>query len=158
MPLEVGAKAPDFELYDTEKKKVTLKEILGEKTVLAFFPGAFTSVCTTEMCGLRDHLADFNELGGRVYGISVDGPAANRAFAELNRLGYPVLSDFTRETSKKYCGLHEDFWGISGYSVAKRSIFVLDKSGTVIYRWISDNPGELPNYDDINDALHRSNS
>lgn len=153
MPLQKGQSAPDFILYDTDKKSVTLKDILGKKAVLAFFPGAFTSGCTKEMCTFRDQLGEFNKLGGRVYGICVDGPAANKAFAEQNNLNFPVLSDFSRETSKKYGGVHEDFWGITGYDVAKRSVFMIDDKGKVIYSWVTDNPGDQPPFDEIQNAM-----
>jgi len=155
MPLGKGDTAPDFVLYDTNKEKVTLQNVLGKKAVLAFFPGAFTGGCTSEMCMFRDQLSKLNELGAQVYGICVDGPAANKAFAEHNNLNFPILSDFSREVSKKYGGVHEDFWGIKGYDAAKRSVFVLDKDGTVIYSWITDNPGELPNYDEIREVLRQ---
>jgi len=154
MSLQEGEKAPDFELYDTNKMKVTLKDVLGKKAVLAFFPGAFTSGCTKEMCTFRDQLSEFNRLGGQVYGISVDGPAANKAFTEQYKLNFPVLSDFSRNASRKYGGVHEDFWRVKGYAVAKRSVFVLDETGTVVYSWVTDNPGDQPNFDEIRNALH----
>lgn len=153
MGLKNGDPAPDFRLYDTEKKPVTLQRLLGKKAVLAFFPGAFTSGCTKEMCTFRDQLEEFNSLGAQVFGISVDGPAANKAFAEQNGLNFPILSDFTRDVSRKYGGVHEDFWGIEGYSVSKRAVYILNEDGTVIYSWVTDNPGELPNFEEIKNAL-----
>jgi glutaredoxin-dependent peroxiredoxin len=156
MALQKGDKAPEFLLYNTEKKPITLQDILGGKIVLAFFPGAFTGVCTKEMCTFRDNFAQFIDLGGNVYGISVDGPAANYGFTTHNSLNFPILSDFTREVSKIYCGVHEDFWGVKGYSVAKRSVFVIDRQGVISYAWITDNPGELPDFDAIKNALKNS--
>lgn len=153
MPLQTGDSAPDFTLYDTDKKAVTLKDVLGKKAILAFFPGAFTGGCTKEMCAFRDQLSLFNQLGGQIYGICVDGPAANKAFAEHNKLNFPVLSDFSREVSRKYGGVHEDFWGIKGYEAAKRAVFVLDENGIVIYSWITDNPGNEPDYQEVRAAL-----
>lgn len=153
MALKKGDEAPDFTLYDTEKKAVGLKDLLGAKSVLAFFPGAFTSGCTKEMCTFRDQMSEFNRLGSRVYGICVDGPAANKAFTEQHELNFPVLSDFSRDVSRKYGGVHEDFWGIKGYETSKRSVFVLDKNGTVLYAWITDNPGDQPNLEEIRNAL-----
>ncbi|MBI4535142.1 MAG: peroxiredoxin [Ignavibacteriae bacterium] len=153
MPLKVGDKAPDFTLHDTEKKQRKLSEFLGKKVVVAFFPGAFTGVCTNEMCALRD---SFGELGGintNVVAISVDAPAANKAFAETHRLGFPLLSDYTREVSKQYCGIYPDFGGLPGLTAAKRSVFVLDPSGTVRYAWITENPGTEPNYDEVKKAV-----
>lgn len=150
MAIKVGDKAPDFTLYDTDKKSRSLKEFFGKKTVLAFYPGAFTGVCTKEFCTLRDSLASLEALNAQIVGVSIDSPFANKAFAEKNGLSFPLLSDFNRVVSKTYCGLFENFAGLTGYVVANRSVFVLDAHGTVRYVWISDNPGVEPNYEEIN--------
>ena len=102
MAIAVGAKAPDFTLYDTEKKERKLSEFLGKKTILAFYPGAFTGVCTKEMCQFRDSLANFNTMNAQVVGISVDSPFANKGFADANKLTFPLLSDFTRAVSTQW--------------------------------------------------------
>ena len=153
MPLKVGDKAPDFTLVDTERKQQSLAGLAGAKTVIAFFPGAFTGTCTKEMCALRDSLSTLNSLNASVIAISVDSPFANKAFAEHNRLVFPVLSDFTRQVSKQYTGLHPDFAGLPGLETAKRSVFVLDAQRTVKYAWISENPGVEPDYEAITKAL-----
>jgi len=153
MPLKPGDKAPEFTLFDFDKKPRSLKEFLSKKTVLAFYPGAFTGVCTKEMCSLRDSLAKLNEMNAQVVGISVDAPAANKAFAANNNLQFPLLSDYTRAVSNQYCGVHNDFGGLTGYSAAKRSVFVLDKDGTVKFAWISENPGVEPDYNEITRAV-----
>ncbi|MBI5475588.1 MAG: peroxiredoxin [Ignavibacteriales bacterium] len=154
MALTIGAKAPDFKLLDTERKERSLSEFLVRKTLLAFYPGAFTGVCTKEMCAFRDAMANFNNLDAQVVGISVDGPFANKAFAEQNKLTFPLLSDYTAEISKKFGGIHEDFAGMKGYNASKRAVFVLDKNGIVKYAWISDNPGVEPPYEEINKSLN----
>jgi peroxiredoxin len=153
MALRIGDKAPDFTLMDTEKKPRSLKELMGKKTVVAFYPGAFTGVCTREMCTLRDSI---HELGGsaNVIGISVDSPFANKGFADQHRLGFPLLSDYTREVSRQYCGLYDGFAGLPGYTAAKRSVFVLDSKGIVRYAWISENPGAEPDYDAVKKAIN----
>lgn len=153
MSVKVGEKAPDFELPDAERKMRKLSDFYGKKLVLAFFPGAFTSVCTREMCSFRDSLAKFNELKAQVIGISVNDPFSNGGFAERNMLTFPLLSDYNREVIRLYDIELKDFAGLKGYSVAKRSVFVLDKDGVVRYRWISDNPGIEPNYKEIEQAL-----
>jgi glutaredoxin-dependent peroxiredoxin len=153
MPVKIGEKAPDFTLSDTEKAQRSLKDFAGAKTVVAFFPGAFTGVCTKEMCALRDSLAEFNALKAAVVGISVDSPFANKAFASQNRLTFPLLSDYSRSVSKLYGGVHDDFAGLKGYAAAKRSVFVVDAGGVVTYAWISENPGVEPPYDEIRKAL-----
>lgn len=153
MGLTVGSKAPQFTLVDTDKIPRSLNEFLGRKTVLAFYPGAFTGACTKEMCAFRDSLANLTALNAQIVGISVDSPFANKGFAERNGLTFPLLSDYTREVAKQYAGVYEDFGGLKGYSAAKRAVYVLDASGTVKYAWVSDIPGVEPNYEEINKAL-----
>jgi peroxiredoxin len=153
MAINVGDKAAVFTLNDTEKKQRSLTEFLGKKTVLAFFPGAFTGVCTKEMCALRDSMSRFNTMDAQVVGISVDSPFANKAFATQNNLQFPLLSDYGRETIRLYGIELNNFAGLQGYVAAKRSIFVLDKAGIVRYSWITDNPGVEPAYDEISKAL-----
>jgi peroxiredoxin len=153
MALKKGDKAPAFTLYDTEKKSRSLGEFLGRKTVLAFYPGAFTGVCTKEMCTFRDSLSTLGSLNAQVVGISIDSPFANRAFAEQNKLTYPLLSDFSLEVSRSYGGLQENFSGLKSYTVSKRAVFVLDSGGVVQYAWITDNPGVEPPYSEIEKAL-----
>ncbi len=153
MAVKVGDKAPGFTMMDTDKKSRSLNEFLGKKTVLAFFPGAFTGVCTKEMCTFRDSMSNFNSLDAQVVGISVDGPFANKAFATQNNLQFPLLSDYSREVVNLYGIPLNDFAGLQGYTAAKRAIFVLDKKGTVQYSWITENPGVEPKYDEISKAL-----
>ena len=153
MALKVGDKAPEFTLFDTEKKQRSLKEFLGKKTLIAFFPGAFTGVCTKEMCTFRDSLSALTGMNAQVVAVSVDSPYANKGFSERNSLTFPLLSDYTRDVSIKYCGLTNDFGGLPGYTASKRSVFLLDPAGTVKYVWISDNPGVEPNYDEVKKAL-----
>lgn len=153
MSLTVGSKAPDFTLVDTDRKPRSLKEFLGKKTVLAFYPGAFTGVCTKEMCSLRDSMANFNQLGAQVVGISVDAPAANKGFADVNKLTFPLLSDHTREVSKNYAGIYQDFGGVAGLTTSKRAVFILDANGTVKYAWITETPGQEPDYEAVKKAL-----
>jgi peroxiredoxin len=153
MAINVGSKAPEFALFDTNIKSRSLSEFLGKKVVLVFFPGAFTGVCTKELCAFRDAMSNFNNLNAQVIGISVDAPFANKAFATQNNLQFPLLSDYTREVSKQYGGVHEDFAGMKGYSASKRAVFIIDANGTVKYAWVSENPGVEPDYNAITQAL-----
>ena len=153
MALQKGDRAPAFALYDTEKKSRSLGEFLGRKTVIAFYPGAFTGVCTKEMCSFRDSLASLGSLNAQVVGISGDSPFANKAFAEQNKLTFPLLSDFSLEVSKSYAGIYEEFAGLKLYKASKRAVFVLDSAGIVQYTWVTDNPGVEPPYSDIEKAL-----
>lgn len=155
MSIELGQKPPDFQLPDQDRKQRTLGDFSGKKVVLAFFPGAFTSVCTKEMCTFRDSMSALNSLNAQVVGISVNDPFTNKAFAEANKLQFPILSDYARETVRKFEVFHEDFAGLKGYTVAKRSIFVLDDKGAVRYRWVSEDPGKQPDYDEIEKTLSR---
>jgi peroxiredoxin len=151
--IKVGDKAPGFTLLDTDLKKRSLSEFLGRKVVIAFFVGAFTSVCTKEMCAFRDSMARLIDLKAQVIGISVNDPFANKGFAEKNMLPFPILSDYRRETIKTYGIESPDFAGLRGYTVAKRSIFILDKNGTVRYVWITEDPTVEPDYGEIENAL-----
>jgi len=153
LPAEEGKKAPDFSLPDQDRRKRTLEDFSGKKTVLAFFPGAFTSVCTKEMCTFRDSIQTLSSLNAQVVGISVNDPFTNKAFAEANSLQFPILSDYARETVRRFNVFHEDFAGLVGYTVAKRSVFVLDGDGIVRYKWVSDDPGKQPDYDAIKKVL-----
>ncbi len=150
---QVGEKAPDFTLIDTNMKPRNLKEFLGQKVVLAFFVGAFTNVCTKEMCAFRDSMARLIDLKAQIVGISVNDPFSNNAFAEKNQLTFPILSDVNREVIRLYNLEAPDFAGIKGYSVAKRSIFVLDRQEFVRYIWISEDSAVEPNYEKIEKVL-----
>jgi len=151
----VGEKAPDFTLPDTDRKPRKLSEFLGKKLVLAFFPGAFTSVCTKEMCTFRDSLTKLSELKAQVVAVSVNDPWSNKGFAERNMLTFPLLSDYNREVVRLYGIELKDFAELKGYNVAKRSVFILDQNGVVRYRWVSEEPGVEPNYREIEDALSK---
>jgi peroxiredoxin len=153
--VNVGDRAPDFILSDTHRRPWRLRDFLGKKLVLAFFPGAFTSVCTKEMCTFRDSMTKLNELKAQVVGISVNDPFSNKAFAEKNMLNFPLLSDYNREVAKLYGTELKDFVGLKGYTVAKRSVFILDKNGVVRYKWVSEDPGTEPNYKEIITTLNQ---
>jgi peroxiredoxin len=153
--IKVGDKAPDFSLPDTDLKPRKLKEFLGSKVVLAFFVGAFTSVCTKEMCAFRDSMARLIDLKAQVVGVSVNDPFSNKAFAEKNRLTFPILSDYNRQVIKTYGVETPDFGGLKGYTVAKRSIFILDKNGVVRYVWTTEDPTIEPDYREIENALEK---
>lgn len=153
--VKVGDKAPDFTLTDTELKPRSLKEFLGDKTVIAFFVGAFTSVCTKEMCAFRDSMARLIDLKAQIVGIAVTDPFSNKAFAEKNRLTFPILSDFKRDVIRTYGIELPNFAGLTGYTTAKRAIFILDKGGIVRYAWLTDNPAVEPNYSEIEAFLEK---
>ena len=152
----IGDKAPDFELPDPDMKPRKLSDLRGKKTILAFFPAAESPVCTAEMCALRDSLDQLRDLGANIVGISVDGPFANKFFTQNRHLNFPVLSDYKRDVIKKYGIVMKDLAALKDYNAAKRSVFLLDENGKVIYRWVSDNPLVEPNYNEIKDALKKA--
>ena len=157
MAAEVGQAAPEFTLYDTDRNQRSLSEFKGKNVVLAFFPGAFTGVCTTEMCTLRDQIDQFNSMNAQVIGITVDGPFAQKAWTDQNNVNYPFLSDFSREVVNKYGVAFQNLAGVEGYVVANRAVLVLDQDGVVRYRWVAPNPGTEPNYDEVKAAVSSLN-
>ena len=151
--LNVNDVAPDFTLKNTSKEDVSLSQFSEKTVVLAFYPGAYTGVCDTEMCTLQDNLKAFNELEATVLGISVDSPWANGGFSKQYNLEFDLLSDFNREVVKKYDVLFEGLGGIEGYTCANRSVYIL-QSGVIKYAWeASPNPGVEPDYDEIKSTL-----
>lgn len=153
--VEIGKKAPDFELPDMNMKTHKLSDYRGQKVVLAFFPAAESPVCSVEMCNFRDSNQELSAIGAQVIGISVDGPFANKMFAQNRQLNFPVLSDYKRETIRKYGVVMKDLASLKDYDAAKRSIFVLNSDGIIVYKWISDNPMVEPNYDEIKSSLQK---
>lgn len=151
-----GDAAPDFtapmRTPDGEITEITLSDALDDgPVVLAFFPGAFTSVCTGEMRTFRDRLDEIDAAGAALYGVSIDSPFSLGEFADQNELNFPLVGDTNKEVIDAY-DVVMDFeeLGISG--VAKRSVFVIDEDGTVTYAWVSDDPGVEPDYDEVETA------
>ena len=150
-----GDSAPDFTapLANGDVGSFTLSDHLNEAPlVLAFFPGAFTSVCTHEMNAFQDNLGSFEEAGATVYGISVDSPFALNEFREKLGLEFDLISDAEKELVDAY-DVSMNFDDLGVYDVAKRSVFVLDEEGVVQYAWVSDDPGVEPDYDEVLEAV-----
>jgi peroxiredoxin len=157
MTLNVGDQAPNFELVDTELKMRTLDEFKGKKIILSFFVAASSPVCETEMCTFRDSWDELSKLGAQVIAISNDGPFANKAFAEKNNLKFPILGDYKSKTIRDYDVLMPHLLHVKDYDAAKRSIFIVDENGEIVYKWVSDNPLVEPNYQEIKDFLSKGN-
>jgi len=157
MTLNVGDQAPNFELVDTELKMRTLDEFKGKKIILSFFVAASSPVCETEMCTFRDSWDELSKLGAQVIAISNDGPFANKAFAEKNNLKFPILGDYKSKTIRDYDVLMPHLLHVKDYDAAKRSIFIVDENGEIVYKWVSDNPLVEPNYQEIKDFLSKRN-
>jgi len=148
MAIQIGQTAPDFTLRDTEKNKVTLSEQKGKNVVLLFFPLAFTSTCTKELCMTRDNIATYNVLDAVVYGISVDSLFALGKFREEQNLNFALLSDFNKAASTAYDTIYEH-WYNDMDGVSKRSAFVIDKEGIVRYAEVLENASDIPNFDAV---------
>lgn len=151
MPVK-GNAAPDFSLFDSEKNKVALSDFKGKNVLLLFFPQAFTSVCTKELCAVRDDIARYSNANAAVLGISVDSVFTLKKFKEEQAYNFTLLSDFNKEVSALYETLYTD-WILDMKGVSKRSAFVIDKNGTVQFAQVLDNAGEVPDFDTINTLL-----
>ncbi len=152
MAIEVGQTAPDFTLRDTLKNKVTLSEQRGKNVLLLFFPLAFTSTCTKELCMTRDNLSVYNDLNATVYGISVDSLFSLGRYKEDQQLNFTLLSDFNKVVSTAYGSIY-DHWFNDMDGVSKRSAFVIDKDGIVRYAEVLENASDIPDFDAILDCL-----
>ena len=143
MALQKGSKAPAFTLTADDKSNVSLGDYEGRNVVLLFFPLAFTSVCTTELCTMRDDMAQYQDLNAEVLAVSVDSPFTLEEFKRQQNLPFPLLSDFNKEVSRAYDALYEDFV-LNMKGVSKRAAFVIDGKGKIRYAEVLDNAGELP--------------
>jgi len=159
MSIEVGHPAPDFSLYNTEQKEISLKDLTSKSNVvLLFFPLAFTGVCTKELCSARDDIGKYQKLNATIVGISVDSIFTLGKFREEQKLPFDLLSDFNKDVSNKYNSLYEQFplFGLKG--VTKRSAFVINKQGIIKYAQILDDPGNLPDFNQIKQTLEQINN
>lgn len=156
MALQIGQLAPSFALFNSEKTKVSLSDFNGKNVLLLFFPQAFTGVCTTELCTIRDGISFYNNTNAQVLGISVDSVFTLEQFKQQQELNFPLLSDFNKEVSTAYDSIYLD-WIFDMKGVSKRSAFVIDGNGVIQYAEVLDNPGELPNFEAIQAALNGLN-
>lgn len=153
MDIIKGQQAPGFTLYDTDKNKIALEDYKGKNVLLLFFPLAFTSVCTAELCSVRDNIALYNNADATVFGISVDSAFTLKKFKEEQGLNFALLSDFNKTASKAYNVLYEIFPALEMEGVSKRAAFVIDKTGVIQYAEICASPGDMPNFAAINATL-----
>lgn len=155
--LKIGDKAPTFKLFSSDKQEVSLETYKGKNVVVLFFPLAFTSVCTAELCSVRDDIANYQHLNAEVIGISVDSPATLAKFKEAEGYNFTLLSDFNKEVSAAYGSMYETFaWGLKG--VSKRSAFVIDGEGTIQYAEVLENAGDVPNLTAVKETLAKLNT
>lgn len=148
MSLTIGQPAPQFILISDDIKPVSLADFKGKKVVIHFFPLAFTGVCTTQLCTMRDSFGYYDGLNAQILGISVDSPFTLAKFKAENHYQFPLLSDFNKETAAAYGALYDEFvMGLKG--VAKRAAFVLDENHQVVYAEVLESAGDLPDFEAI---------
>jgi peroxiredoxin len=152
MAVEVGTKAPDFTLPNQDREAVTLSDqIKSGPVVLAFMPAAFSGTCTKEMCTFRDSVGELKKVSANVIGITVDTFFALKAWADAEKLGFTLLSDFNKDVIRQYGVFNEDMIGLKG--IAKRAVFVIDKTGTVRHREVIEDARNEPDYAKVHQAL-----
>jgi glutaredoxin-dependent peroxiredoxin len=148
MALAIGQKAPNFTLFSSDLKEVSLSDYAGKKVVIHFFPMAFTGVCTTQLCTMRDIFGYYEGLGAEVLGISVDSPFTLAKFKEDNTYQFPLLSDFNKEVSQAYGAYYDEFvFNLKG--VSKRAAFVVNENQEIIYAEVLESAGDLPDFNAI---------
>ena len=152
MKIGIGDKAPEFSLYNSEKNKVSLADYKGKNVLLLFFPQAFTSVCTKELCGIRDNIALYNNMNAVVFGISVDSVFTLKKFKEDQGYNFDLLSDFNKEVSNAYDTIYQE-WKLEMRGVSKRSAFLIDKEGVIRYAEILENASDVPDIAAIEKTL-----
>lgn len=154
--LQPGQKAPPFTLFNSDKNEVSLSDFGEKNVVILFFPMAFTSVCTAELCEMRDDISTYAALNAVILGISVDSPFTLAVFKEREMLPFDLLSDFNKETSVAYDALYETF-AMKMRGVSKRAAFVVDKNGVIQYAEVLDNAGDVPSFTAIQETLKSIN-
>jgi glutaredoxin-dependent peroxiredoxin len=148
-----GQQAPDFTLYNTLKQPIQLSSLRGSKVVLLFFPAAFTGTCTKELCSVRDDLSWYNNVNAKVFGISTDAVFSLIRYKEEQNLNFELLSDFNKTVCGTYGSQYETFI-LDMKGVAKRSAFVIDENGVVVYAEVLDSAGDIPDFEKIKAALN----
>lgn len=154
MPIQIGQAAPNFTLFNTEKKEISLSDFKDKNVVILFFPLAFTGVCTAELCNIRDNYNVYTSLNTEVLGISVDSLFTLEQFKIQQNYNFDLLSDFNKTASKDYNTLYDSFaFGMQG--VSKRSAFVIDKNGILQYAEVLEDAGKQPNFEAIKSCLEK---
>ena len=152
MVVKVGDLAPNFTLRNTVKEEVSLADFRGKNVLVMFFPLAFTSVCTDELCTMRDEKAEYDSLNVELLAISVDSLFTLEKFKGEQEYNFPLLSDFNKDVSRAYGSLYEDFV-LDMKGVSRRAAFLVDANGTIRYAEVLESAGDLPNFDKIKETL-----
>ncbi len=153
MAVVIGQQAPGFSLFDSDKNTVNLSDFKGKNVLVLFFPLAFTGVCTTELCSIRDNISTYNDADAQVLGISVDSLFVLDKFKKEQNLNFPLLSDFNKTAATAFDVLYETFPAFEMQGVSKRAAFVIDKEGVLKYAETCATPGDLPDFEAIQKVL-----
>ncbi len=156
MNIKIGQKAPDFTLFDSERNKVSLADFKGKNVLILFYPQAFSSTCTEELCTVRDDIARYNNANAQVLGISVDSIFTLKRYRDEQGYNFPLLSDFNKEVSAAYDSLYEN-WIFDMKGVSKRSAFIVDKEGLIQYAELVETKDAVPDFAAINQRLTELN-
>ncbi len=152
MSLRIGDRAPDFSLYSSEKELVNLHDFKGKNVVLLFFPLAFTSTCTKELCSTRDDMAIYNNLDAVIMAISIDTPQSLAHYKKENQFNFHLLSDFNKEVVRSYDVIYEEYnHGMRG--VGKRAVYVIDNEGIIRHIEVLEKAGNLPDLEALKNSL-----
>ena len=153
MSIQAGQQAPVFSLFDSDKNKVSLADYRGKNVVLLFFPLAFTSVCTAELCSVRDNIGLYSNTNAQVFGISIDSLYVLNKYKAEQQLNFPLLSDFNKEASKAFDVLYDTFPSFEMQGVSKRAAFVIDAEGIIRYAEVCPKPYDQPDFAAIQQTL-----
>jgi peroxiredoxin len=152
MALQIGDKAPDFSLYSSEKKLIHLQDYKGKNVVLLFFPLAFTSTCTKELCSTRDDIGIYEAGDAEIFAISTDTPQSLARYKQEHDFNFTLLSDYNKEVIRAYDVIYEEYsLGMRG--VAKRAVFLIDPEGIIRHAEVLENAGIMPDLQALQKAL-----
>ena len=146
MTISIGQKAPSFNLFDSDKKNINSDSFAGQPVLILFFPLAFSSVCTAELCSMRDNLEIYNKANTTVLGISVDSLYTLHQFKKDQQINFTLLSDFNKTVSKDFGVLYETFPTFEMQGVSKRAAFIIDKNGLIQYAEVCALPDDMPDF------------
>lgn len=147
----LGLKAPELNLQNGNFEHINFTNYKDNNVVLLFYPLAFSSVCTSELCSIRDNMKIYKSLNAKVCAVSVDSLFVQKAFKQSQNLNFELLSDFNKIVSTAYGCLNHDYFGMNG--VSKRAAFIIDKEGVVRYEEILDQDDVLPDFKKIQNTL-----
>ena len=153
MTISIGQKAPSFNLFDSDKKSINSASFAGQPVIILFFPFSFSSVCTAELCSMRDSMDIYNKANATVLGISVDSLYTLHQFKKDQQINFTLLSDFNKTVSKDFGVLYDIFPTFEMQGVSKRAAFIIDKNGLIQYAEVCASPGDMPDFTAIQSKI-----